>query len=70
MAYNISWLHNDTVIEATQDGKYQQYHNDSKNELVVRIMSEGDKGRYTCVVNTVYHKNEARWSIGFKVPCE
>lgn len=67
MDYNVTWLHNGTPIITRVNESYQEHANGSRHKLRVDINSPDVVGLYTCVVNTVYHANEAGLSIRLRM---
>lgn len=69
--YNITWLHNGTVLNITSDGNYHTFNGTAgQHKLTVTLTSPSDVGIYTCVVNTEFELRETNKSIGFKIACK
>lgn len=69
--YNITWLHNGTVLNITDDGNYHTVNGTAgQHKLTVRLTSPSDVGIYTCVVSTEFELRETDKSIGFRSACK
>ena len=63
--FHITWLHNGTRLNITEDGKYQSFNSGSNQQkLRVSLTSTSDVGGYTCVLNTAFKRNESGKTIG------
>ena len=69
--HNVTWLHNGTVLNVTQNEKYNMFNGTAgQHNLTVTLTSPSDAGIYTCVVNTEFKLKETNTSIGFTIVCK